>query len=421
MRAFSKCISLQSIEIPDGVQSINDYLFEGCTNLRSVVLPDSLKTIPIGCFMGCASLSSITLPKKLEAINKMAFKNCTSLTSIEIPRSVTQIQGEAFYGCHGIREITIPEKIQNWSLSYDNSFIFRDCKNLESVTIEKAVAIPSGMFLGCVNLSSVTILGEDVKIESNAFSNCKSLKSISLSNVRSISSSAFSGSGLTSVVFPDREISTGYKSFAGCKDLTYVVSDRHITIDQGCFYECPNLESVVFRKGASLVHRAFGGCTGLKSVIFGGISNIGDYVFDNCKNIEDIYCFYGNMAPVSGIAFTDAYIEYATLHVPESLVEQYSNDATWGMFGKIVPLTDEDIASHVPSMGNTALSIHSHNGTFVIDGASAGTPIIVYTSTGVLAGFATAMEGSTTLYTHIQKGDVAIMKVGDKVMKIVMK
>lgn len=56
-----------------------------------------------------------------------------------------------------------------------------------------------------------------------------------------------------------------------------------------------------------------------------------------------------------------------------------------------------------------------------MDGASAGTPITVYTSTGILAGFATAMEGSTTLYTHIQKGDVAIIKVGDKVMEIVVK
>ena len=277
------------------------------------------------------------------------------------------------------------------------------------------------MFSGCVNLSSVTILGKDIKIQSYAFSNCKKLKSISLSNVSSIGSSAFSGSGLTSVVFPDRKISTGYTSFAGCEDLVSVVSDGYITIYQGCFYECPNLESVVFRKGASLVHRAFGGCTGLKSVIFGGISNIGDYVFDNCKNIEDIYCFYGNMAPVSGIAFTNAYVEYATLHVPEDLVDQYSNDAVWGKFNKIVPLTHEDIAAHVPSIGNTALSIRSHNGTFVVDGASAGTPITVYTSTGVLAGFATATKGRTTLYTKMQKGDVAIVKIGQQTKRLIIK
>jgi len=56
-----------------------------------------------------------------------------------------------------------------------------------------------------------------------------------------------------------------------------------------------------------------------------------------------------------------------------------------------------------------------------VDGASAGTPITVYTSTGVLAGFATAMEGSTTLYTHIQKGDVAIVKVGQQTKRVIMK
>ena len=118
--------------------------------------------------------------------------------------------------------------------------------------------------------------------------------------------------------------------------------------------------------------------------------------------------------------FTGAYIEYATLHVPKSLVEQYSNQATWGRFGKIVPLTEEEITS-APSTVNIPLSIYSYNGTFVVDGASTGTPITVYTSTGVLAGFATAMEGSTTLYTHMQKGDIAIVKIGQQTKRLIIK
>lgn len=362
-------------------------------------------------------MTTVVLPEALEVINEFAFIDCSSLTNIDIPPSVTTIKRSAFSNC-GIRELTISGHITNWDFS--EHAVFADCKMLESVTFGKTTTIPSSAFSGCEKLSSVTFLSDDVRITTKAFENCTNLKTISFSNVTDVGESAFAGTGITSIVFPNKEIRIGYKSFAQCKDLVSVVFDGPISIAQGGFYECPKLESVVFRKEARLVHRSFGGCTGLKSVIFGGRADIGDYTFAECKNLEDVYYFYENMTPVSEIAFTNAYVEYATLHVPESLVEQYSNDATWGRFGKIVPLTDEDIAAHVPSNVSTPFAVRSHNGTFVVDGASVGTPITVYTSTGVLAGFATAMEGSTSLYTKMQKGDVAIVKVGQKVKQIMV-
>ena len=415
--AFYKCESLQSMEIPDGVQLIGNSHFYLCTNLYSVILPKDLKAIGSHCFSSCRNLTTVVLPEALKVINEFAFIDCSSLTNIDIPLSVTTIKRSAFSNC-GIRELTISGHITNWDFS--EQAIFADCKMLESVTFGKTASIPSTAFSGCEKLSSVTFLSDDVRIGTKAFENCTNLKTISFSNVTDVGESAFAGTGITSIVFPNKEIRIGYKSFAQCKDLVSVVFDGPISIAQGGFYECPKLESVVFRKEARLVHRSFGGCTGLKSVIFGGRADIGDYTFAECKNLEDVYYFYENMTPVSEIAFTNAYVEYATLHVPESLVEQYSNDATWGRFGKIVPLTDEDIAAHVPSNVSTPFAVRSHNGTFVVDGASAGTPITVYTSTGVLAGFATAMEGSTSLYTKMQKGDVAIVKVGQKVKQIMV-
>ena len=41
--------------------------------------------------------------------------------------------------------------------------------------------------------------------------------------------------------------------------------------------------------------------------------------------------------------FRDSYVEYATLHVPESAIEAYSSVYPWKDFGKIVAIEGTDI------------------------------------------------------------------------------
>lgn len=65
-----------SLHVPNSVQSIGDYAFQGCTNLSSIDLPISLKTINSGVFSFCTSLSSITIPKSVINIGENAFSGC---------------------------------------------------------------------------------------------------------------------------------------------------------------------------------------------------------------------------------------------------------------------------------------------------------------------------------------------------------
>ena len=58
--AFSDCISLTGITIPDGVTSIGNYAFRDCTRLTSITIPDSVTSIGLGAFAVCKSLTSVT-------------------------------------------------------------------------------------------------------------------------------------------------------------------------------------------------------------------------------------------------------------------------------------------------------------------------------------------------------------------------
>ena len=57
----------------------------------------------------------------------------------------------------------------------------------------------------------------------------------------------------------------------------------------------------------------------------------------------DVYCFADQVPSTNNDAFSDSYVEYATLHVPAESVDAYKNAEPWSGFGTIVALTEEEI------------------------------------------------------------------------------
>lgn len=81
--AFCRCISLESVTLPEGLTKIGDRAFKYCWNLKKVTLGEGLKTIGKEAFMKTA-LEEIRLPISVNEIKEDAWKGCSKLKRIYV-------------------------------------------------------------------------------------------------------------------------------------------------------------------------------------------------------------------------------------------------------------------------------------------------------------------------------------------------
>ena len=121
-RTITKCI------IPNGVISIDDYVFADCYSLNEVIIPDSVIYIGRYTFASCYSLNEITIPNSVIRIDDNAFYGCTSLKEVIIPDSIASIGFEAFHWCTALTSVTISRNVKDINF---NAFL--RCKSLKEV------------------------------------------------------------------------------------------------------------------------------------------------------------------------------------------------------------------------------------------------------------------------------------------------
>ena len=95
-----------SLEIPNDVSEIGDYMFGGFKSLNALVMGDHVKKIGKNAFAQCKGLSRIQIGDGVVEIGEKAFSTCSNLQSLTIGSSVQSIGDRAFYACTGLTEIT---------------------------------------------------------------------------------------------------------------------------------------------------------------------------------------------------------------------------------------------------------------------------------------------------------------------------
>ena len=125
----TECFSHQrinSITIPEGVETIPHSCFKGCYRLKSVTLPSTINTLGDDAFEGTA-LTTISVPEGPTIIPEGIFRYCTDLTYISFPSTATRIENEAIRGCFSLKEIHCKSYLSNYR-RYDNVDGIKGCK-----------------------------------------------------------------------------------------------------------------------------------------------------------------------------------------------------------------------------------------------------------------------------------------------------
>lgn len=111
-RAFTLCTSIQSIQLPSMLNTIDFAVFHGCTGLTNVVFPVGLDNIGELAFFKCTNLTSVDLSQtRLSQIENGTFSRCTHLTSVKLPTSLTSIGNSAFGRCTHLTSMELPESL----------------------------------------------------------------------------------------------------------------------------------------------------------------------------------------------------------------------------------------------------------------------------------------------------------------------
>ncbi len=157
--AFTDCIDLTEVTIPDNIIWIEDNAFHNCPKLKKVTFPPSLYSIGSFCFSGCA-LKEVTFPETLIRINIGAFSDNQSLEEIILPRSLKKI-GDSAFARSGLKKVSFSastdKAITDKELLISKS-AFNDCKFLEEFTFPKEDKKPDFFILqNCPNLKHIFI------------------------------------------------------------------------------------------------------------------------------------------------------------------------------------------------------------------------------------------------------------------------
>ena len=105
-----------TIQIKEGMTTIQSYLFGYEKNLVEVEIPDSVTSIGNDAFNMCTNLRNVTMSKNIKYIGSAAFGNCTSLESIVIWKNVDEVGYRTFDGWKDSQTVNIEanETPQGW-------------------------------------------------------------------------------------------------------------------------------------------------------------------------------------------------------------------------------------------------------------------------------------------------------------------
>jgi hypothetical protein len=258
--------SLESISIPESVQSVESHTFFRTPNLQSVNwMTDA--DIPDYAFKQ-SSISEITISGDPQSIGEEAFQS-SDLVSITIPNSVLELGDRVFQFCDELTSVSFGQGISVIPVG-----CFNYCSNLVEFNGQGTIReVRDGAFYGGPKLDSFDFSGIE-KIGERAFAEVFQGNErifFDLSRVKRIESGAFLGTTAPVELILSSEleyVGVNALSLSGNLTGTEITIPAGCVVDKGAFISA-RLTSVTLGDRCTVNTNAFKGCTELESLIIG--------------------------------------------------------------------------------------------------------------------------------------------------------
>lgn len=152
-----RAINQSEITVPSEVVTMEDGVFYGLKGVTKVDMSDTqIKVIENNSFRGCSSLQDVSLPGNITSIGQYAFFRCTALKNVDLQNceKLNKIDVSAFFGCSSLKRIELPKSMkQIGMLAFSKS-------GLEQVYVpatESRLKVGSNAFYECNSLKEVYV------------------------------------------------------------------------------------------------------------------------------------------------------------------------------------------------------------------------------------------------------------------------
>lgn len=329
--------SIDTVIITKGITKIGMDEFNGFENLVDVEIANTIQEIEYSAFNRCRSLESIELSSSVNSIENYAFNNCNKLKNIDV-----NINNKTFCSENGIlftkdkrTLIKYPDgkeelnyKIPDFVTIIGHSAINND--NLVAVEIGNNVnAIETNGISGCINLNTVSIPVEVVKIKEGNFAYCENLQNI---NVDTNNSNYSSENGV--LFTKDKTKIIKYPS--GKNNAEYIIPQSVITIGEYCFENAKELKNVKITSNVLNIEYSAFSQSGLDNItIPSNVQNISEYSLSYCDDLSKVV-FLNNNVTIEDTAFSHSSNVVIYCRQNSDMIQEYARNCN------IVYILDEN-------------------------------------------------------------------------------
>lgn len=475
LMAFDSCTDLTSITIPSSVTFIDGGAFELCTSLTSITLPNGLTTVEMALFAGCSSLTTITLPASVTSVDLLAFSGCSSLkdlycfaetvpetgsllfdervplqsATLHVPASAVENYAVATHwsGFGNIVPIVASDIVEdknhiwfsdlkvralcmdNWdtdgngSLSYQEAAVVTDlgevfAANADITSFDELQyftglsALGDNTFQGCSNLTSLTLPPAVSSIGANAFANCTALTAFTIpQGVSEIGSYAFQGcTSLANVYCMPLEVpETAANAFDGSNigdaTLHVVVTSYDAYRDALPWKNFKNMLGDIPAPCAAPVISYVDG-----EIVF--TCDMEGVEFNSSITSADMGERKENRIILS-VAYNISVFATKEDYRPSETV---TATLCWMETEPV-----DEVATGTVGIAAVPVLVKSRGGVITVEGIGNNAEVKVFTADGMLVGSAVAVDHTATVKTSLRPGTVAVVDLGRKAVKIVVK